>query len=151
MNAANPFPSVLSLEKKIRSYFRKSFNEDVVIFCDNCDLTWFKTETVNVVLLGNALRDLQHVVHWPKNSKFKIWVLNHALKRQLTYFYGIDPKVVNVINRYDLYKREEKGIKFPEQDLNFVYSARASRLKNFELILNVLNQLSLSRNQKIPF
>lgn len=140
--------SIYLLEQKIRKYFNER-DINPVIFCNNCDVLWPDDDIIDVVLLGTALNDILQTNFFPKKALFRFWVLNEALKSRISNILRIPDSSIGVINRYSLFPREDK-LFFPKiESAQFVYSARAITLKNFDLVVKFLEKLSQNQNRKI--
>ena len=135
--------SILALESKLKSHFH-ALGEECVVFCDNCDILWPSGSLVNVVFLGTALRDFQYINLWPRDCRYKLWVLNHSLRAQINHYLGIEEKRIGVIDRYQLFPVHVKEMPFPllKDGSRFVYSGRASSLKNVDVAHGFIGALS---------
>lgn len=141
--------SIFILEHKIKSYFNEVLNEQVAIFCDNCDLNWPSENEINIVLFGNALNDINYIRNFPRTKKYKLWVLCDDFKRRLNKYYQIPKNHIGVIDRYMLFPRKQaqKQIANPlEPSLSYIYSARPSTLKNFRFTVKFLEIVAKNLN-----
>lgn len=144
--------SILALEVKLKKHFR-ALGEECVVFCDNCDILWPSGTLVNVVFLGTALRDLQYISLWPGDCRYKLWVLNYSLRAQISHYLGIEEKRIGVIDRYQLFPAHQKELPFPllKDGSRFIYSGRASRLKNVDITHQFIAALSDRLGLKFEF
>lgn len=141
--------SILRLEKDIQRVFKEKWDLTPVIFCDQCNLLWPREYLVDIVFLGNLLSDFLYIHYLPKNKKYKIWTLSQSFARRLSNTYGLELSDINVVDRYSLYSRTESVTLDIKKAKRFVYSGRASTLKNFKIIVSFLNYLGSIRKEKL--
>ena len=141
--------SLIILENKINNLFTEN-NENCVVFSDNCNLEWPSEEIINIVFFGNALTDLMFLKILPKKTSYIVWVLCTEFKLLINKFYNIPIQSIKVINRYDLFPKNENIKNFNIEEINnWVIASRPSSLKNIELSYRLLNQLGRKNNQTI--
>lgn len=141
--------SILQLEKDVYQEFRKRGDTRPVVFCDQCDLIWPRQSNVDIIFFGNVLSDFRSIHHLPKNKTYKIWTLSQSFAKRLANIYGINIDHISVLSRYSLYPKLAATKHDIKNATRFIYSGRASTLKNFSLVVNFLNFLGEIRNQKI--
>lgn len=146
----NSSVSIDILSEKMQRFFYEN-NMDGVVYCDNCDVLFPNKEVIDIVLFGAGLKDIFKFSSWPKRSMFRIWVLNENHKRRLIKYIGFSESQVGVIDRYELFPRGQQERKFDlkSDKLSFIFSSRASTLKNYKLIVRFLNFLVHHKNKEI--
>ncbi len=137
------------MEKDLQSVFNEKWGLTPVIFCDQCNLLWPRGNHVDIVFLGNLLSDFSYIHYLPKNQKYRIWTLSQSFARRLSNIYGLNLNDINVVDRYSLYSRTDAVPLDIQKAKRFIYSGRASTLKNFKLIVSFLNYLGSIKKEKL--
>jgi hypothetical protein len=107
-----------------------------------CDLIWPNSDIIDVVLFGDAAYALCFTQWWPRDKKFRLWVLNQKLKAGLQHIFHFQDDEIGVIPREELLKRKRTPFSFPlNSHVNLIYSARKTKSKNFELSCFVAYEL----------
>lgn len=141
--------SILQLEKDVYQEFRKRGCSRPVIFCDQCDLIWPRQKNVDIIFFGNVLSDFRSIHHLPKNKNYKLWTLSKSFAKRLSNIYGINIDHISVLSRYSLYPKLATTKHDIKNTTRFIYSGRASTLKNFSLVVKFLNFLGEMKKQQI--
>ncbi|EQC45614.1 hypothetical protein [Bacteriovorax sp. Seq25_V] len=140
--------SITILEHLIKLHFLKQ-NRNATIFCDNLDITFKKSDVVDIVLFGHGLKNIFSYKLFPRTSRFTFWVLNSNFKKRFVHYLGLPSDSIGVLDRYELFPPiVEREYDLPKLS-NFIYSGRPLTLKNFELTIMLLNHYKKMTNEAV--
>ena len=139
------YPSLNILQDRISDFFIEKNNMHTSAYPNHaCDLEWPTSETIDVVLFGEAIRILTEIKLWPNNQKFKIWLLCSGMKQIVHDLYEIPLENLGVIPRYTIFPQDTNKSSdhlFNQDQLHFVMSNSYSLSKNVPLVIGVINKL----------
>ncbi len=144
------YRSIDMLEIKISNYLKSIGNTYPTWYPDNDRYPENNSkEILNVVLMGGFIKRIFDIPNW-QLSKILIWVLSQKTKDFLVESVGLEPRNIQVIPRYELFKKPPtiQNIN-TAKPIHIIYSGRFSIQKNFDVLLKIFNHLD--KNSKIEF
>jgi glycosyltransferase involved in cell wall biosynthesis len=107
-----------------------------------------KTKTqsgpLHIVFLGGFLGRFLNAGLWPSHP-YQLWVMCHSAKTSLTRITGLEPSLIGVIPRYQLFPVQKRPQKFPTlgKPMTLIFAGRISRVKGVFTILAFANRLQM--------